>query len=389
MNLFTQGIDPQIDFSDIDEVQAHRRVLQPAAGARAQPVGRRPRLHRLLAARTRTPSRRASRRWTAEAEAKGVARRRARVGACRTCPIDPHDLGRSLRGRHPRQLPVRQGRRRLHHEDRPRARPAAPAADRVLRRRPGGADAEGGEVASGQICGRSSRTSTCPRRRRRRLGPLRALSTSHRLDRRRRQSRSRSTLRDGDDVVDGHGHGNGPIAAFLEVLATVEGVDVRVLRLRRARPLAPAATRARPPTSSAPSASACCGASGSTRPSHRLAQGRRVGRQPRRARRRAERLIRRLIDARRGVASGAMESPVGRALLRLAGVSLVAVAVVALVAPRPVNVELPLAGGRARHVVGLVAARRRRPRAPGGRSGGGCRSSSRSAGASSRRSSGS
>ena len=34
-----------------------------------------------------------------------------------------------------------------------------------------------------------------------------------------------------------------------------------------------------------------------------------------------------------------MESPVGRALLRLAGVSLVAVAVVGLVAPRPVNVE--------------------------------------------------
>jgi hypothetical protein len=34
-----------------------------------------------------------------------------------------------------------------------------------------------------------------------------------------------------------------------------------------------------------------------------------------------------------------MESPVGRALLRLAGVSLVAVAVVGLLAPRPVNVE--------------------------------------------------
>jgi len=34
-----------------------------------------------------------------------------------------------------------------------------------------------------------------------------------------------------------------------------------------------------------------------------------------------------------------MESPVGRALLRLAGVALVAVAVVGLVAPRPVNVE--------------------------------------------------
>ena len=40
MNLYSQGIDPQIDFSDMDEIKRHRRVLQPAAGARAQPVGR-------------------------------------------------------------------------------------------------------------------------------------------------------------------------------------------------------------------------------------------------------------------------------------------------------------------------------------------------------------
>ena len=44
-----------------------------------------------------------------------------------------------------------------------------------------------------------------------------------------------------------------------------------------------------------------------------------------------------------------MESPVGRALLRLAGVSLVAVAVVGLVAPTPGQRRAPLAGGRARH----------------------------------------
>ncbi len=48
MNLFSQGIDPQIDFSRHRRDPPHRRVLQPAAGARAPPVRRRPRLHRVL-----------------------------------------------------------------------------------------------------------------------------------------------------------------------------------------------------------------------------------------------------------------------------------------------------------------------------------------------------
>nr|WP_284287606.1 hypothetical protein [Angustibacter aerolatus] len=50
-------------------------------------------------------------------------------------PIDPRDVGRSLRGGHPRQQPVRQGRRRLPDEDRAPPRPAAPAAGGVQRRR--------------------------------------------------------------------------------------------------------------------------------------------------------------------------------------------------------------------------------------------------------------
>ena len=48
LNMFVQGIDPMIDFSDIDEDPPHRGVLQPAAGGRALPLRRRPRLHRLL-----------------------------------------------------------------------------------------------------------------------------------------------------------------------------------------------------------------------------------------------------------------------------------------------------------------------------------------------------
>ncbi len=83
MNLFSQGIDPQIDFSDIDEV---RRTVEYC---NQLPVGER---HPTAAtsssrpspARTRTPSRRASRRW------RPRPRRRARAsttssGACPTC----------------------------------------------------------------------------------------------------------------------------------------------------------------------------------------------------------------------------------------------------------------------------------------------------------------
>ncbi len=48
LNLFSQGIDPMIDFSDIDEIRRDRRVLQPAPGPPPPPLRRRPGLHRVL-----------------------------------------------------------------------------------------------------------------------------------------------------------------------------------------------------------------------------------------------------------------------------------------------------------------------------------------------------
>ncbi len=65
----------------------------------------------------------------------GRRRRRHRVGG--SLPADrPQGRGPHVRGRHPGQLAVRQGRRRLHHEGRPRTGAAAPPADRVLAGRP-------------------------------------------------------------------------------------------------------------------------------------------------------------------------------------------------------------------------------------------------------------
>ena len=64
LNLFSQGVDPHDRLLRHRRGAPHRRALQPAAGAPAPPVRRRPRLHGLLRAPTRTPSRRAWRRWT-------------------------------------------------------------------------------------------------------------------------------------------------------------------------------------------------------------------------------------------------------------------------------------------------------------------------------------
>ena len=159
LNLFSQGIDPQIDFSRHRRDQAHRRVLQPAARARAAPVRRRPGLHRVLRL---APGR------DQEGPRRAGTRRRRRPASTVDefewgvpyLPIDPKDVGRTLRGRHPGQLAVRQGRRGVHHEGGAPPRPAAPAADRVLRRGPAATPTTRAARSARSRCGTSSPAST-------------------------------------------------------------------------------------------------------------------------------------------------------------------------------------------------------------------------------------
>ena len=123
--------------------------------------------------RTRTPSRRASRRWRPTRRRPGSPVGEQRVG--RAVPADrPQGRGPHLRGRDPGQLAVRQGRRRLHHEGRAPAGPAAPDADRVLedhpgedrhRRRRGDPGPDLGRFQASTSPGRSACWSTTPRRR--------------------------------------------------------------------------------------------------------------------------------------------------------------------------------------------------------------------------------
>ena len=84
LNLFSQGIDPMIDFSEHRRDPARRRVLQPAAGARAPPVRAATWSTPPSPAPTRTPSRRAS-TPSPPTRRRPACRSTSTPGRCPTC----------------------------------------------------------------------------------------------------------------------------------------------------------------------------------------------------------------------------------------------------------------------------------------------------------------
>ena len=121
MNLFSQGVDPTLDFRRHREGAPRGRVRHPPSRPPAPSLRRRPRLHRVLGL---APGR----------HQEGHGRHRPglrRVGGA--LPAHRPQAHRAhLRGDHPGEQPVGQGRRRLRDGHRPRPRPAAATADRVL-----------------------------------------------------------------------------------------------------------------------------------------------------------------------------------------------------------------------------------------------------------------
>ena len=134
LNLFSQGIDPMINFSDIDEI---RRTTEYVNQLPVHP--RHPYAGELVYTAFSGSHQDAIKKGfdALEAEAKAAGREFGEyewnVPYLADRPARRRPL---LRGRHPGQQPVGQGRRRLRHEDRPLARPAAPPADRVLQAHP-------------------------------------------------------------------------------------------------------------------------------------------------------------------------------------------------------------------------------------------------------------
>ena len=129
MNLFSQGIDPQIDFSDIDEI---RRTVEYCTQLPVHP--RHPYAGDLVYTAFSGSHQDAIKKGLEDLEQQAARRRRpgraGRLGGA--VPADrPEGRRPLLRGGHPRQQPVGQGRRRLHPQGRAQAGPAPPGADRV------------------------------------------------------------------------------------------------------------------------------------------------------------------------------------------------------------------------------------------------------------------
>ena len=225
MNLFSQGIDPQIDFSDIDEI---RRTVEYCTQLPVHP--RHPYagdlVYTAFSGSHQDAIKKGLEDLDRQAAEQGVAGR-ASIAVGGAVPADrPEGRRPHLRGRDPGQQPVRQGRRGLHPQGRAQARPAAPAQIEFSRVDPGAHRRRGRRDDARRRSGRSSRAEYLDRE-----TPAAAQLRAHlvggggegpalRQRLRRRRAARRST-----------GEGNGPIAAFVDAInePARRSFDVRVL----------------------------------------------------------------------------------------------------------------------------------------------------------------
>ncbi|MEA9984971.1 2-isopropylmalate synthase [Subtercola sp. RTI3] len=226
INLFTQGIDPQIDFSDLDAVRRTAEYCtQLKVHERSPWAG--DLVYTAFSGSHQDAIKKGFEAMEADAAARGVDVD-SLVWAVPYLPIDPKDLGRSyeavirvnsqsgkggvaylLKNDHKLDLP-----RRLQIE-----------FSGVVQAK---TDAEGGEVTSEQIWSvfQDEYLPAPAERADERWGRFELTRTSTSSDLSGETSLS-VALRVSDEHRDIVGHGNGPIAAFLDVLAQ-EGVEVRV-----------------------------------------------------------------------------------------------------------------------------------------------------------------
>ena len=218
LNLFSQGIDPMIDFSDIDEI---RRTAEYVNQLPVHP--RHPYAGELVYTAFSGSHQDAIKKGFEALEEEAAAAGVEFGDYPWNVPylaIDPHDVGRSYEAVIRVNSPVRQGRCRLRDEDRPLPRPAPPPADRVLQVHPGPHRRRGRRGHPDRDLGHLQRP--VPGRR-----PGGAARPPVLLGRRRQaQARRRDLGRRRTQEVEGTG--NGPISAFCAALASV-GIDARVL----------------------------------------------------------------------------------------------------------------------------------------------------------------
>ena len=229
MNLFSQGIDPQIDFSDIDEIRRTVEYCNQLPVHERHPYG-----GDLVYTAFSGSHQDAIKKGF---EAHGRRRRGAGHDASTTCvwavpylPIDPKDVGRTYEAVIRVNSQSGKGGVAYMHEDRARARPAAPAADRVQPGRPARAPTPRAARSSPQQMWTVFPDEYLPDRDDA-PGAASSSARAHASTRRRRQRRTSTVdARRRRRAVDARrARGNGPIAAFVDALGRASGVDVRVL----------------------------------------------------------------------------------------------------------------------------------------------------------------
>ena len=225
MNLFSQGVDPHIDFSDLDEIKRTVEYCNQLPVPERSPYGG-DLVYTAFSGSHQDAIKKGFELMHKEAAAKGVSVDEL-VWAVPYLPIDPKDVGRSyeavirvnsqsgkggvaylLKADHALDLP-----RKLQIE-----------FSRVVQNK---TDAEGGEVSSEQLWEIFSDEYLPAADSDKKWGrfELRKIATASDMD----GSVSLDVvLRDGTGEVSMIGHGNGPISAFIDVLAQL-GVEVRLL----------------------------------------------------------------------------------------------------------------------------------------------------------------
>ncbi|CDJ99111.1 2-isopropylmalate synthase (Alpha-isopropylmalate synthase) (Alpha-IPM synthetase) [Microbacterium sp. C448] len=224
INMLTQGIDPQIDFSDIDQVKRTAEYCNQLPVPERSPWAG-DLVFTAFSGSHQDAIKKGFEAMDARATAEGVSVDELEW-AVPYLPIDPKDLGRSyeavirvnsqsgkggvaylLKSDHAIDLP-----RKLQIE-----------FSGVVQAK---TDAEGGEVSSDQIWSIFRDEYLPAAEADARWGRFELLATRTQSDMSGDVSLE-VTLRDGDERFEASGHGNGPVAAFLEVVRA-EGFDVTV-----------------------------------------------------------------------------------------------------------------------------------------------------------------
>jgi len=225
LNLFSQGIDPQIDFSNLDEIKRTVEYCNQLRVPERAPYGG-DLVYTAFSGSHQDAIKKGFESMERDAQVQGVGVNDL-IWSVPYLPIDPMDVGRSyeavirvnsqsgkggvaylLKTDHNLELP-----RRLQIE-----------FSRVVQNR---TDSEGGEVTSAELWDIFQDEYLPSQDKSKKWGrfELKQMQTNSELD---GVVELRATLRDGDQELKVEGRGNGPISAFLEILAK-QGITVSLL----------------------------------------------------------------------------------------------------------------------------------------------------------------